>query len=119
MKICNLTYLNSISPDNPKFVRDMMLLFLKNVRIAYEEMNASLITSNWKSIHEHAHKLKSHFDCVGLPKEFREKAKQIEDYTQQLNHLELIPGLLNNLESETQSVFKELEEELNKNLEKC
>lgn len=115
MKLCNLTYLNSISPDNTEFVRDMILLFLKNVRNAYEEMNASLITSDWNLIHEHAHKLKSHFDCVGLPQEFRETAKQIEEYTQQHNHLELIPGLLKKLETETQQAFKELEEELKKN----
>ncbi len=116
MKLCNLNYLKSISPDNMEFERQMIQLFLKNVPIAYQAMNNSLINSDWDIMQHNAHKLKSHFDCVGLPVEFRETAKQIEEYAQNKVHLELIPNLLKKLESETQLAFKELEEELNKNL---
>lgn len=115
MKLCNLNYLRTISPGNPKFIVEMIQLYLKNIPVSFQAMNNCLITADWKSMQNHAHKLISYFDCMGMPKEYRDTAKQIEDYASNLEHLGLIPNLLLKIENVFPQARKELEEELNKN----
>lgn len=115
MKICNLNYLKSISPDNPQFVIDMVQLFLKNVPQSLKVMNSCLIDSEWHGMEHHAHKIKSHFDCMGIKKEFRDSVKQIEDYAKLQEQLHLIPGLLEKIELLFLQASQELTEDLSKN----
>ncbi|MES2590853.1 MAG: hypothetical protein V4608_03125 [Bacteroidota bacterium] len=115
MKLCSLNYLKSISPNNPKFVKDMILIFINNVPVSVKAMNDSLITSNWKELQHHAHKIRSHMDCVEIPKEYVNIAKEIEESAKQQQNLDLIAGLLLTLESVFQQAYQELDEELEKN----
>lgn len=117
MKLCNFNYLKSISPDNPKFVREMIQLFLKNVPLFIDTINTCLTSSDWDGVQHSAHKIKSHFDCMGIPKDYRDTVKQIEDYAQHQKHLDLIPGLMLKLEGTIQQAYKELETELNENID--
>lgn len=114
MKICNLNYLKTISPD-PQFVINMVQLFLKNVPQSLKIMNSCLIDSEWHEMEHQAHKIKSHFDCMGIKKEFRDLVKQIEDYAKLQEQLHLIPGLLVEIEQLFLQASKELTEDLNKN----
>lgn len=117
MKLCNFNYLNSISPDNPKFVREMIQLFLKNVPLFIGTMKTCQVSSNWDGLQHSAHKIKSHFDCMGIPKEYRDMVRKIEEYAQHQKHLDLIPDLMVKLEGATQQAYKELETELNENID--
>lgn len=115
MKLCNLNYLKSISPDNPKFVKDMVLIFINNVPISVKAMNAGVISSDWKEIQHHAHKIRSHMDCVEIPKKYVNMAKEIEQSAEQQQNLDVISGLLLKLEIVFQQAYQELDEELKKN----
>lgn len=115
MKLCNLNYLERISPGNPNFVIQIIRMFLKNAPHSIEEIKSSLLTSDWNNIHHHAHKLGSDITCMGIPKNYRNIARQIEEYAKLKENLDLIPGLLKQLEKAIQIACKELDEELNKN----
>ena len=115
MKIYDLTYLKSLSPQNPKFIVEIIQLFLKLVPISIEEMNKSLTTIDWACLQYNAHKIASHFDCLGIQKEYRDIARKIEEYAKLKENSDLIPGLLIKLESSLKQANKELNEELEKN----
>ncbi len=114
MKFCNLDYLKSISPDNPKFMKEMIQLFLKKVPQSIEEMNKFLIAADWHNLGEHAHKIKSNIQTMGIKKEILDAAKQIEDNCKYQKHLDLMPSLLLEIETEFNEVYKELEKELSR-----
>ena len=112
MKLSNLDYVKSISPNNPKFVKEMIKIFLKQVPVSVKAMNKCVADSDWNGLQDYAHKIKSHVDCMGMPAEYREVAKNIEDYARTREHLDLIPGLLLKIETAFQHVYKELKVEL-------
>ncbi len=113
MEICNLNYLKSVSPNNPKFITDMIQLFLKNAPPALAAINRSLTIKDWGTIQFHAHKLRSHIDCIGISKEYTDMARQIEEYAKQQENINSITGLLQKLENVFEQAYIELREELN------
>jgi len=114
MKLCNLDYVKSISPKNPTFVREMIKIFLKQVPISIKAMNECLEASDWNGLQNYAHKIKSQIDCMGMPNEYRDATKKIEEYANLREHLDLIPDLLLKIEIGTKQACKELKIELKK-----
>ena len=113
MEICNLNYLKSVSPNNPKFITEMIEIFLKNVPVAVEAMKASLAPSDWSTIQHHSHKLRSHIDCMGISKKYGEMAKEIEEYAKKQEHIELISEMVLELDTVFEKAYAELRAELN------
>lgn len=113
MKLCNFKYLKSISPDDEKFVTQMIRLFLKNVPVSIEAMKNFKITKDWNSLLHHAHKIRSDINCMGIPKPYGNIAKQIEEYAKLQENFDLIEGLVLKLETVILQVYLELEDELN------
>lgn len=114
MELCNFKYLKSISPDDEKFVTQMIQLFLKNVPVSVEAMKKFKITKDWNSLQHHAHKIRSDINCMGMPKAYGNMAKQIEEYAKLQENFDLIPDLVLTLETILLHAYIELEEELNK-----
>lgn len=113
MKLCNFNYLKSISPNDPKFVTQMIKFFLKNVPVSIQIMHDFKSTRDWNSLQHHAHKIRSDINCMGISKTHGNIAKQIEECAKLQENSELIPGLILKLETVLLQVYKELEEELN------
>lgn len=114
MKIYDLNYLKSLSPENPKFVVEIIQLFLKQVPVFIEELNKHHSNSDWPGLQYNAHKIGSHFDNFGIQKEHRDIARKIEEYARLKENSHLIPDLLIKLENSLKQVHKELNEELEK-----
>ncbi|MES2139363.1 MAG: Hpt domain-containing protein [Bacteroidota bacterium] len=112
MKLCNFKYLKSISPDDEKFVTQMIQLFLKNVPVSVEAMKNFTITKDWNSLQHHAHKIRSDIDCMGIPKPYGNIAKQIEEYAKVQENFDSIEGLVLKLEVVLSQAYIELKEEL-------
>lgn len=115
MKIYDLNYLKSLSPANPKFMVEVIQLFLKQVPVFIEELNKHHSNSDWTGMQYNAHKIGSHFDNLGIQKEYRDIARQIEEYAKLKENSDLIPALLIKLESSLKQADEELSEELEKN----
>jgi HPt (histidine-containing phosphotransfer) domain-containing protein len=115
-KICNLDYLKSHAPNNPKFVAEMLQLILKQTPLIIEELHKCLATSNWEGIQGNAHKIKPTLDLIGLPAELTILVKHLEEYASERIHLDLIPAQLITLEEMLKLAYIELEEELKREL---
>jgi len=112
MKPYNLDYLKTHSPNNPKFVIDIVNMFLSQTPQYLAEMKKCLADTNWVGLHGNAHKIRPSIHLIGMSKNITADVKQIEEYCKELKNLDLIPSLFNNVELAFLEVYKELEEEL-------
>jgi HPt (histidine-containing phosphotransfer) domain-containing protein len=117
-KICDLDYLKSHGPNNPKFVTEMLQLILTQTPLVMSELKKCSAASDWEGLHGNAHKIKPTLDLIGLPKEIRIIAKQIEESASEKMDLDLIPAKLALLESNLAQAYHELNKELEKELKK-
>ena len=112
MEVCNLSYLKSVSPNNPKFMTEMIQIFLKNVPVAIESMKASVPSQDWEMLQHHAHKLRSHIDCVGISKKYADMAKQVEENAKQKKDMAGINEMVMQLDAVFEKAYNELKSEL-------
>jgi CheY-like chemotaxis protein/HPt (histidine-containing phosphotransfer) domain-containing protein len=112
VKLTNLEYLRVLSEDNESFFRDFINLFLSNTPETMAALNNSLEIKNWEGVRQAAHKIKPSLNYLGL-KDAQKKAANIEEYAKELSELEIIPGLVGELNETLSAVYKELETELN------
>jgi HPt (histidine-containing phosphotransfer) domain-containing protein len=112
MKTCNLDYLKSHSANNPKFVIEMIQMFLKDTPEYISEMKKCLAVSDWKGLHKYMHKIRPSIDLIGMPKEIGSMAKQIDEYCREQTNLELIPEMFTTVDQAFTKVYVELENEL-------
>jgi len=111
-KIYNLDYLKSHSPNNPKFVSEMIQMFLEHTPPYLAKMKNCLISSDWAGLQGNIHKIRPSIDLMGMPKDIGVTAKQMEEYCKEQIHLELVPEMFLKLEKVLEGAFKELAEEL-------
>ncbi len=112
MKTCNLDYLKSHSPNNPKFVAVMLNMFLTETPIYLAEIKKSLASGNWDHVHGNVHKIRPSIDLIGMPKEIGAIAKEIEEYAKSRTHLDLVPALFSKIDDAFTVAYAELTEEL-------
>ncbi len=115
VKICNLDYLKSLSPNNPKFLRELIQLVLTQTPQYISEMNQCLAAYNWDGFHSNAHKLRPSVDFLGMPIGISHAAKLMDEYAANRQYLHLIPDLFLKVDHAFQQAYRELQIEL-KNL---
>jgi PAS domain S-box-containing protein len=113
-KICNLDYLKSHSPNNPKFLVEMIQMFLSQTPQYLSEMERCLAVGDWNGLHGNAHKIRPSIDFLGLPKEISSSAKLLDEYGATQQNIDLIPNLFLKIKNAFQEAYIELEEELEK-----
>ncbi len=112
VKICNLDYLKSHSPNNPKFLSEMISMILKQTPDYLSEMKKSLAAQDWQGVHGNIHKLRPSIDFLGMPKEISTTAKIMDEYAATQQRLDLIPELCLKIEKAFLQAYIELEKEL-------
>ena len=112
MKICELDYLKSHAPNNPKFVEEMIQMFLKETPAYLAGIKKSLAASDWEDVHVNAHKIKPSINFLGLPADIADAIKLINEYATTQQHLDLIPNLFLKVETAMQLAYIELADEL-------
>ncbi len=111
-KICNLDYLKSHSPNNPKFLSEMIEMILKQTPEYISEIKRCLANSDWNGMHGNIHKIRPSIDFMGMPKDISHAAKIMDEYAATQQHLNLIPELFSKIEKAFQQAYIELEQEL-------
>lgn len=111
-KICNLEYLKSHSPNDSKFVPEMVQMILKQTPLVMQQINKCLANADWNGMQIHLHKIKPTLNLMGLHKDIISIAQQIEEYARKQENLNLIPALLMKIENTLEEAYKELEEEM-------
>ena len=111
-KIINLTYLKSHSPNNPKFLADMIAMLLKETPNYIADMKHCIAVEDWEGLHKSAHKIKPSINFLGFPTHISDAAKQMDDYASDKINLNLINDLFLKVENAFRQAYIELEKEL-------
>jgi HPt (histidine-containing phosphotransfer) domain-containing protein len=112
METYNLDYLKSHSPNNPKFVAEMIKMFLEQTPPYLANIHSSLAASDWSHLHGHIHKVRPSMDLMGMSKEICDVAKKIEAYCKDLDHLDLVPAMVLQMEEAFSLTWAELKKDL-------
>ena len=65
----DLSYLYSLSRNDPNFIRDMIDIFLKEIPLAMQQLDTHLEKKDWKEIHDLTHRVKSNYMMLGMKKQ--------------------------------------------------
>ncbi len=111
-KHCNLDYLKSHSPNNPKFVVEIIKMFLEQTPVFINAVNRCLSAEDWDGLYGNVHKIRPSIDLIGMDEKFSISAKQIESYCKERKNLESVPAMVLQLEKELEQAYAELKAEL-------
>ena len=68
-------------------MKEMITLYLDQTPDLIGIMKQSLKDKDWDSMHSAAHKMIPSFSIMGIPQEFENLAKMIQEYSSTLQHL--------------------------------
>ena len=109
-KHINLNYLNTIADGSNAFVKEMLLMLSSEMPSLLEEMQTTLQEKNWHRLNRIAHKLKPHFEMLGINSVY-EDIRSIENFSLEQTNLEQIPDLVNKVIDTCQQALVELKSE--------
>lgn len=112
MKRYNLNYLKEISGGDEEFILDMIQTFVANSPSDLSTIKSLAQDGEWNLVGEHAHRFAPGLQFLGLVY-LRPVINQLEDYSFGQKNLELIPALINKLETECNKVSEELKKDFN------
>ena len=110
-KLVDLLYLKSIAPENNNFYEQLITEFLFQTPLLMDEMKKSVQTKNWKNVEETAHRLKGRISFIGSPY-FIKSIAEIELNCQKRQHLNMLPAMLDSLDTNCNKAYAELRLEL-------
>lgn len=114
LKYINLKYLANRTKSNPALMLEMITLFLNQTPILMQEMKVLLHQKAWSSLESTVHKMIPSFMIMGIPVEFEDLAKKVQEYAGTKLHTEEIAGLINQLEIVCMESCNELKREFNR-----
>ena len=80
-KCIDLTYLSNRTKANPELMKEMIRLYLDQTPDLIDILKRSLANKDWDSIHGAAHKMIPSFSIMGIPQEFENLAKMVQEYS--------------------------------------
>ncbi len=97
-KLYDLAMIRSVSGGDEAFIKKMILLFIETVPQNVQELVDSTAQKNWEQVSKMAHKLKSTIDSMGI-KTVHDNIRSIELNAKNLQHLNLLPDMVKQVES--------------------
>jgi PAS domain S-box-containing protein len=107
----DLSYLKEISEGNNEFIKKMIRAYLSQTPTMLEDMSKSIHGKKWKDLRGIAHKMKPSLDFVGIHS-IKQTVKDIETFSNEETHLELLPGMVEEVKATCISAMEELKHEL-------
>lgn len=112
MKLYDLNYLREISGGDDEFILDMIQTFVTASPGEISALKEFALNKEWTLMGEHAHKFAPSLEFLGLSS-LKPVINQIEDFSFNRKNLELIPSLIQRLETECSLVSEELKKDFN------
>lgn len=106
-KHIHLEYLQTISEGNDTFVLEMLQMLHEEIPPLLIEMQLMLQQENWHRVNRIAHKLKPHFEMLGIKSLF-EDIRKIEKFALEKSNLEKLPELIHQTETIATEALEEL-----------
>ncbi|CAN5810470.1 hypothetical protein BH11BAC7_BH11BAC7_31400 [soil metagenome] len=110
-KQIDLGYLKEIAEGNSDFIKKMIEAYLLQTPVMLTDMSKSLEGKKWQDLRGVAHKMKPSIDFVGLHS-IKQTVKDIEKYSNEEIHLELLPAMVKEVIHSCTLAMKELQQEL-------
>jgi CheY-like chemotaxis protein len=111
-KLYDLTMIQSVSGGDKAFIKKMILLFIETVPQNVQELVDSAERKNWEQVSKMAHKLKSTIDSMGICT-IHDQIRSVEMNAKNQEHLELIPNMVQQIESVVAVCIQQLRREVN------
>ncbi|MBF9254526.1 CHASE3 domain-containing protein [Pontibacter sp. 172403-2] len=108
VKLCDLAYLHRMSGGDSNFVKEMIILFLKQAPRELEKMKQAAMINNLPEVKEIAHKLKSSVSLIGA-ESMLTRLKQIEELVKQNPEVDHVLQLNQELTDINSKVMVELQ----------
>lgn len=113
LKYTDLNYLHHRTKSNPALMMEMISLYLEQTPTLVLAMKKSLEEKDWHLLHSAVHKMIPSFTIMGISADFENMAKKVQEYARTQEQVEVIPGLVSQLEHICVQSCKELETEFN------
>ncbi|HTB24070.1 MAG TPA: response regulator [Puia sp.] len=111
-KLYDLTMIQSVSGGDKAFIKKMILLFIETVPQNVQELVDSTERKNWEQVSKMAHKLKSTIDSMGI-RTIHDQIRSVEMNAKNQEHLELMPNMVQQIESVVSVCIQQLHREVN------
>lgn len=112
IRFTNLDYLNRLTKNNPRLMREMMEAYLKQTPPLVIAMKQSLEVENWELLYAAIHKMIPSFSIVGMSTDIEDMAKKLQGYAGARLQTDEIPWLVGQIENSCMHACAELEVEL-------
>lgn len=110
--LTDLNYLKLRTKYDSLLIKDMIRIYLDQTPPLIEAMKKSMAHKDWEMLRAAAHKLFPSFAIMGIPRDFQNFTKIIQEYTGNEGELDTISELIAKIESACKGVYAELNEEL-------
>jgi HPt (histidine-containing phosphotransfer) domain-containing protein len=109
-RISNLDYLNELSNGNPKFVKDMIALFITEIPHELRVIEDGIKKEDYEIVRAASHKLKSTIPFVGIDKIIREDVVEMENLAKHGSDIGKIDTLFCKIKKTCERAADELKE---------
>jgi len=109
--VTDLTYLKSITNNDPSIIREMIELFIAQVPEFSENLTKYLLTKNYIELGKEAHKAKSSLLVIGM-EELGSEMKTLQLLTLENKSQESYPGYVKKFKEQCSKAIEELKGEL-------
>ncbi len=109
----DLTYLKELAEGSNEFVVEMITIFLQQTPEMLEQMTKYLNEQKWTQLCGVAHKMKPTIDYMGIHS-IRETVETIEKYADEQQSLDLLPGLVAQVNQVCTNAINQLKTEIKK-----
>lgn len=106
----NLSKVYALSDDDPKFVMQIITLFITEVPQDLKQIELGIKIKNHKHAYAYAHKLKPTLDLLGMTMAY-EEILQVVDWTYAEGKRKEIAATFESIESQVEKAIKEIKKD--------
>ena len=114
VRCINLESLQDRSKSNPKYLKEIISIYLEQTPPLIKLMKTSFDTQNWETLSATAHKMIPSFSIIGMNRNFEEMARKIQDFANNHSPTKGISSMITQLEAICGQACIELKDELKK-----
>ena len=105
--VTDLSYLRHMTDGNPELFREIIEIFLKQVKEYTRDMQDYYQQKNWQALSRLAHKAKSSVAIMGMH-QLAEMLKELEIFSREQKNIEKFPQYIYRFETECNEASEEL-----------
>jgi PAS domain S-box-containing protein len=114
VRCINLESLQDRTKSNPKYLKEIISIYLEQTPPLIKLMKTSFDTQNWETLSATAHKMIPSFSIIGMNRNFEEMARKIQDFANNHSPTKGISSMITQLEAICGQACIELKDELKK-----